>query len=155
MTSDSYFQFENMVKYKCSQSIKREKGKQKTHSPTYNIKDNWQNVRIPRHTVDRIYRISVLSDIDVTHEKLPYISSREWYLFTQTSLLNAYECLAYCGGRYSPRYCDPFEPCLNRCELIRCILKASYYILCLFGHIKRQLWYFLFLVVPCRTCFLG
>ena len=37
--------------------ITREMGKLKTHSPTYSIMDNWENMLNLTHTVDKIYDI--------------------------------------------------------------------------------------------------
>ena len=41
-------------------TITREKGKVKTHSPIYCMKDDWKNKLNRRHTLDRIYMTGVL-----------------------------------------------------------------------------------------------
>ena len=60
--NSSYVRFDddNETKYICSLNITREMGKLKTHSPTYCIMDNWENMLNLTHTLDKIYLTSIL-----------------------------------------------------------------------------------------------
>ena len=58
----SYFRFDDDYKTKyinILSIIKKEMGKLKTHSPTYRIMDNWENMLNLTHTLDKLYRTGI------------------------------------------------------------------------------------------------
>ena len=67
MGDSSYFRFDddNKTKYIYILSIiTREMGKLKTHSPTYYIMDNWENMPNLTHTLNKIYLTGMLDKVD-------------------------------------------------------------------------------------------
>ena len=62
MDNSSYFQFDddNKTKQYIISTITRELGKLKTYSPTYCIMDNYDNMLILTHTLDKLYLTGIL-----------------------------------------------------------------------------------------------
>ena len=64
MGNSSYFRFDddNKTKYIYILPIAtREMGKLKTHSPTYFVMDNWENVPYLTHTLDKLYLTGIFN----------------------------------------------------------------------------------------------
>ena len=62
MGNSSYFWFDydNKTKFIYYLNHHKEMGKLKTHSPTYYIMDNWENIPYRTHTLDKIYLTGIL-----------------------------------------------------------------------------------------------